>query len=217
MSRGVRNYGKTPYIVIMTDLMRYAAQLDSASLSGTGANSLPPVHRWDPPFCGDIDMVIAKDGTWFHEGTPIGRARLVRLFSSVLKREGDDYFLVTPVEKLGIKVVDAPFLAVLCQLKKPDDDNKDNANQELRFTTNVGEEIVAGKDNPLIWRGDAKDENAAPYLLVRDGLEAKVARSVFYDLVEWGEMRSINGQDQFGVVSQEMFFPFGLKDEIFDR
>lgn len=190
----------------MTDLMRYAAKLEKA-----GEKSLPPVEKWNPEFCGDIDLVIKSDGTWFYEGSPIGRARLVRLFSTVLKREGDRHFLVTPVEKLGIEVEDAPFLAVLMTR-----DGNDK-NQTLKFTTNVGDEIVAGPEHPIDFRKPSTNEAGKPYISVRAGLEALIARSVFYDLVGIADVEDINGKPTFGVWSSGEFFAFGPADEIFDK
>lgn len=188
----------------MNDLMKYTAEL-----SGERARSLPPVEKWKPDFCGDIDMVIKRDGLWFYEGSPIGRAKLVRLFSTVLKREGDQYFLVTPVEKLGITVEDVPFVAVLM------DAAGEGRSQSLTFTTNVGEKIVAGPEHRLVFRGDVKSGEASPYLHVRKGLEARVARAVFYDLVELGETHQIEGENQFGVWSGGKFFPLGLAQDVF--
>ncbi len=190
----------------MKDLMRYAAELE-----GSGGGSLPPVHKWNPEFCGDINLVIKRDGTWFYEGTPIGRARLVRLFSTVLKREGDDFFLVTPVEKLGITVEDAPFVAVLMRAEKT------GKAQKLAFTTNVGEEILAGQDHGIVFRKDPETGEGAPYITVRARLEARIARAVFYDLVELGETHKIDGEEQFGVWSDGVFFPFSPAGEVFKR
>ena len=126
----------------------------------------PPVERWNPPFCGDIDMRIAADGTWFYQQTPIGRPALVKLFASVLKREGDKYFLVTPVEKVGIVVEDAPFLAVEMQAEKG----------ELAFRTNVDDWVAAGPGHALRFDLDAATGGLKPYLHVRRGLWAKVTR-----------------------------------------
>jgi hypothetical protein len=188
----------------MTDLMRYAAKLE-----GAVGRSLPPVEKWNPEFCGEIDIVIKRDGTWFHEGTPIGRARLVRLFSTVLKREGDRHYLVTPVEKLEIRVEDTPFVAVLMRREG------EGRMQTLVFTTNVGDEVSAGPDHPLDFRKDAETGEGAPYIDVRLGLEARVARAVFYDLVELGETREIDGEDAFGVWSGGAFFSFGSARDVF--
>lgn len=184
--------------------MRYAAALE-----GAGEKSLPPVHLWNPEFCGDIDMTIKRDGIWFHEGTPIGRARLVRLFSTVLKREGDEYFLVTPVEKMRITVEDAPFIAVLMRAEGKGE------KQRLIFTSNVGDEAVAGPDHNLAFRKNPNSGEGAPYIDMRKGLEGRIARAVFYDLVELGETHQIDGEEKFGVWSEGVFFPFGAADEVF--
>ena len=190
----------------MNDLMRYAAALD-----GVAAGGPAPVHLWNPDFCGDIDLVIKRDGTWMYEGTPIGRARLVRLFSTVLKREGDKFFLVTPVEKLGIRVEDAPFVAVLMQV--------DNAgrDQTLSFTTNVGDNATAGPDHKIVFRCDCESGEAAPYIEIRAGLEARIARAVYYDLVALSETTKIDDEDMFGVWSGGEFFPFGRAQEVYQQ
>lgn len=187
----------------MTDLMRYAAQL-----SGNPKRPLPPVAAWSPPYCGELDLVIRRDGVWVHEGTPIGRAPLVRLFSTVLRWESGRFFLVTPVEKLGITVEDAPFLAVLMRR------DEDARGQRLVFTTNVGDEVTADKDHPIDFRagGGAR----APYLPVRAGLEARIARAVYYDLVALGETREISGERVFGVASCGEFFRFGRESDLAD-
>lgn len=143
-----------------------AAAASKASKSG----GLPPVHLWNPPFCGDLDMEIRADGTWFYEGTPIGRPAMVRLFSTILKREGDSFFLVTPVEKVGIRVLDAPFIAT----------DADIARDRITFTTNVGDQVTADADHPIILRGDAS--RPRPYVMVRAGLEALIDRKTFYRL-----------------------------------
>jgi hypothetical protein len=163
------------------------------------AKGLPPVERWNPPFCGDIDMKIATDGTWLYQKTPIGRPALVKLFASVLKREGDQYFLVTPVEKVGITVVDAPFLAV--ELKVEAD-----GEQVLKFRTNVDDWVEAGPGHALRFEQEATTGGLKPYLHVRRGLWAKVTRALFYDLVELGEERVIDGKPMFGVSSHGEFF-----------
>lgn len=183
----------------MTDLMRYASVLSGEG----GGGGLPPVERWDPPYCGELDLVIQRDGLWIYEGTPIGRAPLVRLFSTVLKKEGERYFLVTPVEKLGVKVADAPFLAVLMR------EEEGARGRRLVFTTNVGEEIVAGPGHEIDFRESAVKGERAPYIHVRAGLWALVARAVFYDLVALGETRDIGGEAHFGVMSEGEFYSFG--------
>ncbi|MEX0643747.1 MAG: DUF1285 domain-containing protein [Parvularculaceae bacterium] len=189
----------------MTELMRYAALLADATRKG----GLPPVERWNPPYCGEIDLLIRRDGLWIHEGTPIGRAPLVRLFSTVLKKEGERYFLVTPVEKLGIKVEDAPFLAVLMRR------DGEGGKARLIFTTNVGDEAAAGPDHALVFRETAVAGEKAPYIHVRHELWALVARAVFYELVGLGEKREIGGEDMFGVASGGVFFPFGPASAVF--
>ena len=161
----------------------------------------PPVHLWNPPFCGDIDMRIARDGTWFYQGTPIGRFELVKLFASILKREGDDYFLVTPVEKVGIRVDDAPFVAVDFAVKG------DGTGQLLTFETNVGDIVAAGPDHALRVAHDESTGEPAPYLYVRRGLDALIDRKSFYRLVERGAHAAKDGEDWFGIWSGGVFFP----------
>jgi hypothetical protein len=162
--------------------MAKEGQSDLATIvRGTaGTKGLPPVHLWDPPYCGEIDMRIASDGTWFYQKTPIGRPALVKLFASVLKREGDRYFLVTPVEKCGITVEDAPFLAIAMQVESR------SPGQVLRFVTNVGDEVRCGPEHPLRFEPETGTGGLKPYLLVRRNLWAKVTRALFYDLVELG-------------------------------
>lgn len=151
------------------------ASLQRESAAGRG---LPPVDQWHPAHCGDIDIRIARDGTWFHEGTPVGRCELVRLFSTILRKDGDEYVLVTPAEKMRIKVEDAPFLAVLLRVEGKGRD------QKLIFTTNVGDETIAGRDNPIRVMIDPVTREPAPYVHVRRGLEAKISRNVYYQLAE---------------------------------
>ncbi|HEY1475674.1 MAG TPA: DUF1285 domain-containing protein [Pseudolabrys sp.] len=168
---------------------------------------LPPVHLWNPPFCGDIDMRIAADGTWFYQKTPIGRPALVKLFASILKREGDKYFLVTPVEKVGVQVEDAPFLAVEMKV-----DGQEQrlllglpAPHVLNFRTNVDDWVEAGPGHALRFEVEATG-GLKPYLHVRRELWAKVTRALFYDLVELGEERVVDGKAMFGVASGGEFF-----------
>ena len=161
---------------------------------------LPPVERWNPPFCGDIDMRIGTDGTWFYQKTPIGRPALVKLFASVLKREGEKYFLVTPVEKVGIVVDDAPFIAVEMNTSGGND------GRVLQFRTNVDDWISAGPDHALRFEPQPKTGGLKPYLHVRRDLWAKVTRALFYDLVALGEECDVNGKRMFGVFSQGEFF-----------
>lgn len=161
----------------------------------------PPVHLWNPPYCGEIDMRIARDGTWFHEGTPIGRAGLVKLFSSILRREGDRYFLVTPVEKVGIRVEDAPMVAVDFTVTGTGRD------QALHFVTKTEDEATMGPDHPLRVRRDAASGEPSPYILIRPGLEALIDRKSFYRMVELGCHEAVDGEGWFGLWSQGTFFP----------
>ncbi len=161
---------------------------------------LPPVENWDPPFCGDIEMKIAADGTWFYQKTPIGRPALVRLFASILKREGDSYFLITPVEKVGITVVDAPFLAVELKVEH-------GTGPILAFRTNVDDWVEAGPGHALRFTPEPATGGLKPYIHVRRDLWAKVTRALFYDLVALGEERTVEGRQMFGVASKGEFFP----------
>ena len=176
----------------------------AASVRATKGKGLPPVHLWNPDFCGDLDMRIARDGTWFYLGTPINRPELVRLFSTILKREGDDYFLVTPVEKVGIKVDDVPFVAVDFEVAN------DDGTLELVFETNVGDFVVVGPDNPIRVERDAETGEPSPYVLVRAGLEALVDRKSFYRLAEIGT----HHEGWFGVWSRGAFFGMIPSDEL---
>ena len=160
---------------------------------------LPPVHLWNPAHCGEIDIVIKKDGVWFHEGSPIGREALVRLFSTVLRKDPDGFHLVTPVEKMKITVEDAPFIAV----------RVDQVGGTLKFLTNVGDEVEAGPDNAIRVEMDGLTGQPRPYLHVRRGLEALIARPVFYELVELAEERETPEGSQMGVSSNGAWFPVG--------
>ena len=175
-----------------------AAAKDAANDSAAG-KGLPPVHLWNPPFCGDLDMRIASDGTWFYMGTPIGRPALVRLFSTILKREGAKHFLVTPVEKVGIRVDDSPFLAVEML------DETGERGRVLRFRTNVDDWVSCDAAHRLRFVV-AADGGLTPYLHVRADLWAKVTRALYYDLVDMGEERVVDGRDMFGVASSGEFF-----------
>ena len=167
------------------------------------AKGLPPVHLWNPECCGDIDMRIARDGTWYYMGTPIGRKAMVKLFSTIIRRDGDDYFLVTPVEKCGIQVDDAPFVAQSLQVQG------EGRDQLLRFTTNVEDEVVAGAEHLLRVEIDPVTGEPAPYLHVRVNLEALIHRNVFYQLVDLAVSEKRDGQDWLGVWSAGVFFPIG--------
>ena len=173
-----------------------SAESLAASVRAAKKGGLPPVHLWNPPFCGDLDMRIARDGTWFYLGTPIGRFELVKLFSSILRRDGDDYFLVTPVEKVGITVDDAPFVAVDFNRKGDD----------LVFETQVGDVAVAGPDNPIRVVRDEVTGEPSPYVLIRANLEALIDRKSFYRLVDIGEEEVVDGVAWFGVRSGGAFF-----------
>jgi len=183
-----------------------AAARDAANTSAPG-KGLPPVHLWNPPFCGDLDMRIASDGTWYYMGTPIGRPALVRLFSTILKREDGKHFLVTPVEKVGIRVDDAPFLAV--EMRK----EHDGSDRRLRFRTNVDDWIVCGQAHRLRFEASAEG-GLTPYLHVRADLWAKVTRALYYDLVDMGEERMVDGRQVFGVASAGEFFAMADAEQV---
>lgn len=179
----------------------------AARAAGGERKKLPPVHLWNPEFCGDIDMRIAADGTWFYMGTPIGRPALVQLFSTILRRDPERYVLVTPVERVGIRVDDAPFLGVELQRAE------DQRGQVLRLRTNVEDWVEIDADHPLRFEKGAAD-GLKPYVLVRDRLEALVKRALFYDLVAWGEVREADGVEMFGVASAGAFFPMAQASEV---
>jgi len=176
----------------------------AASVRATKTRGLPPVHLWNPPFCGDLDIRIARDGTWFYLGTPFGRPELVKLFSSILKKEGDRYFLVTPVEKVGIRVDDAPFVAV------DFDAAGQGGDQVLTFRTQVGDLAPAGPDHPIRVERDAETGEPSPYVLVRSNLEALIDRKSFYRLVDLG----CHHEGWFGVWSGGRFFPIIPSEEL---
>ena len=167
-----------------------------ASVNSAKSQGLPPVHLWNPPFCGDLDMRIARDGTWFYQGTPIGRFKLARLFSTILKLEDGKYFLVTPVEKVGITVDDAPFVAVDFTVKGQGTD------QDLIFETNMGDISMASIENPIRVERDSVTGEPSPYVHVRAGLEALIDRKSFYRLVDIGA----HHKDWFGLWSNGTFF-----------
>ena len=181
-----------------------SAESLAASARAAKKGGLPPVHLWNPPFCGDLDMRIARDGTWFYLGTPIGRFELVTLVSTILRRDGDDYFLVTPVEKVGITVDDAPFVAV--DFNQVDDG--------LVFETNVGDLVTAGPENPIRVVRDVETGEPSPYVLVRSNLEALIDRKSFYRLVDIGETADVDGVAWFGVRSNGVFFEIIPADEL---
>ncbi len=170
------------------------------SARAASKGGLPPVHLWNPPFCGDLDMRITRDGTWFYLGTPIGRPELVRLFSTILRKDGDDYFLVTPVEKVGIRVDDAPFVAV----------DFEQIGDDLRFETNVGDRVVAGPNHPIRVDRDPETGEPSPYVLVRTNLEALIDRKSFYRLVDIGA----HHDGWFGLWSGGTFFGIIPSEEL---
>lgn len=176
----------------------------AASIKATKTRGLPPVETWNPPFCGDIDMEIRRDGTWFYEGTPIGRPGLVKLFASILIREDGNYFLVTPVEKVGIRVHDAPFIAVDFET------SGEGEQQRLTFTTSLGDITVSGPDAPFRFVRDADTGEPSPYVRVRRNLEALIDRKSFYRLVDLG----VHHEGWFGVWSGGQFFGIIASNEL---
>lgn len=188
----------------MTSAPPPAAPIALDRLTATAKNAAvkgpPPVHLWNPAYCGEIDMRITSDGTWYYLGTPIGRPALVKLFSSILRKDPERYVLVTPVEMVGIVVEDAPFIAVALELEKTE------AGPKLTFRTNVDDYVTAGPDHPMRFAPDVKG-GLKPYVHVRGDLWAKVSRAVFYDLVALGEERTIDGALMFGLASNAAFFP----------
>jgi hypothetical protein len=184
------------------------SSLEAITSALSHAKGPPPVELWNPPFCGDLDMRIATDGTWFYLKTPIGRQALVKLFAAVLKREGDKYFLVTPVEKCGICVDDAPFLAVELNIEE------NASGRVLNFRTNVDDWVECGPQHKLRFEPEAGTGGLKPYLHVRRDLWAKVTRTLFFDLVELGEERVIDGTKMFGVASRGAFFAMAPADHM---
>lgn len=175
------------------DLTKIAEQLSASN------DKLPPVDKWNPPFSGDLDMRIARDGKWYYLGSEIKRPALVKLFSSILLKSDDEYFLVTPVEKYRIVVEDKPFLAVGL------DETEVSKKPCLVFTTNVGEKVVASKDNPIRVEIDALSDEPSPYLLVRKNLEALISRNVFYQLVDQAEQDQNESNELFVCSAGERF------------
>jgi hypothetical protein len=203
-NQGQTNQGKAANLEGLTVAAREATNKTPA---GKG---LPPVHLWNPPFCGDLDMRIAGDGTWFYMGTPIGRPALVRLFSTILKREDGKHFLVTPVEKVGIRVEDAPFMAVEML-----NEQGENGGRLLRFRTNVDDWVPCDAGHRLRFEM-AADGGLTPYLHVRSDLWAKVTRALYYDLVDMGEERVVDGQPMFGIESGGEFFAMADAKQVRD-
>lgn len=188
------------------DAAGLAALISRASRAGKGP---APVERWNPDFCGDLDMEIRADGTWFYLGTPIGRMPLVQLFSTVLRKDADGRtYLVTPVEKVGIRVEDAPFVAVEVNAGGV------GADRALTFRTNVGDVVEAGPEHRLRFVDEPETGGLKPYLHVRGRLEALVARAVMYELVELGEEIAIDGRMMFAVRSRGEVFPIMAADKL---
>lgn len=182
-----------------TEARGLEALISRATRAGKGA---APVERWNPDFCGDLDMEIKQDGTWFYLGTPIGRMPLVQLFSTVLRKDEDGKtYLVTPVERVGIRVVDAPFIAVEMDVSGA------GAGQIVTFRTNVGDVVEAGPGHPLRFVDEYETGGLKPYVLVRGRLEALVTRPVMYELVEHGEEIDIGGKTMFAVRSKGEVYP----------
>lgn len=179
--------------------MSISADSIATAIRAAKTGGLPPVHLWQPPYCGDLDIRIKKDGTWFYLGTPIGRVKLARLFSTVLKKEGDDYFLVTPVEKIGIIVDDAPFLAVDFDVVGTGQD------QVLTFQTSMGDTATLDADHPLRVAERASGE-PAPYVEIRAGLEALIDRKSFFRLAELAVEHTIDDTPRIGLWSSGQFF-----------
>ena len=196
-----QNGNKPPDLALAAGDVQALAGLGDAQVFA--ARGPAPVHLWNPPFCGDIDMRIAADGTWFYLGSPIGRPALVKLFSSILRKDPDGYVLVTPVEKVGIKVDDAPFLAVEMRVE----DNR------IGFRTQVDDFVWVDADHPLRFAPGAA-EGLKPYVKIRGDLWALVNRALFYDLVEIGAAAPHEGEPWFGVASSGIFFPMCRQREI---
>lgn len=197
---------ENPKAPVQDALAALAAAIPQAAPDkGTGRKrGLPPVHLWNPPYCGDIGLRIARDGSWHQGPVRFTREPLVRLFSTILRKEDDGKtYLVTPVEKIVIQVDDAPFVAVRADLEHLD------GAQILKFQTNVGDEVIAGPDNPIRVETDPETLEPAPYVLVRGKLEARIARASFYEMVDWAE--EVQGPDGpvLGLRSKGVFFPLG--------
>jgi len=176
----------------------------TAFMKQVGDQRFPPVEKWHPDFCGDIDMRIASDGTWFYMGTPIGRKKMVKLFASVLRKDEDGKtYLVTPVEKIGITVDDAHFVATSVEFAAGEE------GASLCFTTNVGDAVVADKDHPIRVDVDQETGEPRPYLLVRGRLEALIARSIYYELIERGDIEEIDGISRCSIISNSVRFSLG--------
>lgn len=184
-----------------------ASGLDPLTLSRhIKVSGAAPVHLWNPPYCGEMELRIARDGTWYHEGNPIRREALVKLFSSVLKKEGDRHYLVTPVEKVGIEVDDCPFVARTVDIEGAGRD------RQVTLTLNTGEQVVLDEQHPLLVTQSKDSQQPHPTVLVRNGLLALLSRNVFYQLVEQAESAESGGQTLLGIHSRGTFFALGSLD-----
>jgi uncharacterized protein len=166
----------------------------------------PPVERWNPAYCGEIDLRIAADGTWFYNGTPIGRPALVRLFASILRKDPERHVLVTPVERVGVVVEDAPFQAVEMAVEG------EGEARRIAFRTNVDDLVQVGAARPLRFERDRRG-GIKPYVLVRGGLWARVTRALTYDLVDMGEERHCESRAMFGIAVEGQFYPIAPAEE----
>ena len=180
--------------------------LDVSQLAEYANDNLPPVHLWKPESCGDMDLIIKANGQWLHEGNPIKRPAMVKMFSRILWQEAGEHFLVTPVEKVRIQVEDAPFL--IAHMKVIDNDE----GKSLAFVTSVGDQLMLGEEETTLWMADFKGE-AHPYVSVRYGMKALIHRNIFYDLVELGEEVEIEGELHICVMSKGQYFSLGKLEE----
>lgn len=189
-------------------IVKPSAEGLAASVQAAAKKGPPPVHLWNPPFCGELDIRIARDGTWFYLGTPFTRLPLVNLFSSILRAENGRYVLVTPVEKVGIQVDDLPLHAVDFTVTGT------GADQSITFHTRTGDDATAGADHPLIVHRAPETGEPAPQILIRPGLAARIDRKSFYRLADLGTHAPLDGASWFGVWSAGVFFPMILSSEL---
>lgn len=181
------------------------------SFSKSNKKSLPPIEKWNPPFCGDIDMTISKSGKWYYMGSEIKRPAMVKLFSGILRLESDNsYYLVTPVEKVRIQVEDAPFVAVAITKEQSEGMNT------VTFRTNLNDEIVLSKENPLSIEIKKNDE-PSPYITVRNNLRALISRSVFYELVDLAETIPIDGVPYLAIKSKGEIFKIHKVEDLWSK
>lgn len=192
----------------MDNNVKPSADNIAAAVKAASRRGPPPVDQWNPPFCGDLDIRIARDGTWFYLGTPIGRMPLVKLFASILKLEDGKFYLVTPVEKVGIKVDDAPLLAV------DFDATGTGKEQTLRFVTKTDDEVEAGEGHDIRVEKDPESGEPSPYIHIRRGLWALIDRKSFYRLVDLCRHETLDGQSWFGLWSRGRFYPVIASKEL---